>query len=89
MGKTLRIVWLGLICPDLKEPDENSYRITQTDFEVMKDFLQHKSFVLDARVVKKDCVSCVKSRLVEYSWNSSERLLARSHNRTHGQTLSN
>ena len=87
MGKTLRTVWPGLVCPDFQEPDENFYRITQTDFEVMKNFLQHKSFVLDAWVVEEDCAYRVKSRLVEYSWNTSERLLARSHNRTHGQIL--
>ena len=88
VGNTLRTVWPGLVCPALKEPDKDFHRITQTDFEVMKEFLQRKSFVLDPGVVEEDCAYRVKNRLVKYSWNNSERLLARSHNRAHGHTLS-
>ena len=88
VGYTLKTVGPGLVCPALKETDEDFHRITQTDFEVMKEFLQHKSFVLDPGVVEEYCAYRVKSRLVEYSWNNSERLLARSYNRAHGQTLS-
>ena len=88
VGNILKTVWPGLVCPALKETDKDFHRITQTDFEVMKEFLQHKSFVSDPGVVEEDCPYRVKTRLVEYSWNSSERLLARSYNRAHGQTPS-
>ena len=67
IGNTLKTVWPGLVCPALKETDEDFHRITQTDFEVMKECLQHRSFVLDPGVVEEDCAYCFKSRLVEYS----------------------
>lgn len=85
---TLQGLLAWLVCPLLREPDKDFHRLTWTDFEAMKKLLQHRSLVLDAGLVEEDCADCVKSRLVEYSWNNSERLLARSHNRARGQTLS-
>ena len=83
---TLKGLLAWLVCPPLREPDKDFHRITRTDFEAMKKLLQHRSLVLDAGFVEEDCADRVKSRLVEYSWHNSERLLARSHNRARGLT---
>ena len=76
------------VYPAFKESDEDSHRITLTNFEAMMDCLQHKPFILDTRVIKEDYAECIKSRLIEYFGNDSERLLTKSHDRAHGQTLS-